>query len=118
METAARVEPLEEVIDYLTDEIKMRQIGRLSHGQGNILQNFVFNDLITNFERVADHCSNIALATLRLENGTYDPHGYQEQLTSGRDETFEKHFRAYMAEFELDPVRHPGKQPAVVSAEA
>ena len=62
---AAEVDPQEEVVDLLCDELKMRQVERLSHGQGNIVQNWVFDDLLTNLERISDHCLNIASTTLR-----------------------------------------------------
>lgn len=97
---ASYVEPLEESIDVLCDEIRMRQVARLGHGQGNILQNFIFNDLITNLERVSDHCSNIALAVLRLEDGEFDTHDYQEKLVAG-DETFEQRFLEYRRKYSL-----------------
>ena len=97
---ASYVEPLEESIDVLCDEIRMRQVARLGHGQGNILQNFIFNDLITNLERISDHCSNIALAVLRLEDGEFDTHDYQEKLVAG-DETFEQRFLDYRRKYSL-----------------
>ena len=62
---AQRVEPLEEVIDDLCDEMKLRHVERLQKGGCTIVHGFVFNDLITNFERVSDHCSNIAVAINR-----------------------------------------------------
>ena len=98
---AGQVEPLEEVIDFLSDEMKMRQIGRLRHGQGNILQNFVFSDLITNYERISDHCSNIALDMLRLEKGSFDTHEYQEKLLNGTNEDFNEKFEAFRKEYAL-----------------
>ena len=100
---ALRVEPLEEVIDFLTDEMKMRQVERLRHHQGNITQNFVFNDLITNFERISDHCSNVALAMLRLTLGDFETHGYQEQMLRERDPEFEKIFAEYRKQYTLAP---------------
>ena len=54
----------EEVVDMLCDELKMRQVERLQHRQGNIVQNWIFDDLLTNLERVSDHCMNIANTTL------------------------------------------------------
>ena len=101
LEAAARVEPLEEAIDVLTQEMRSRQIDRLKRRQGNVTQNFVFNDLIMNFERISDHCSNIALATLRLEDGQFDTHGYQEQLVSGGDAAFDRHFAEYREKYSL-----------------
>lgn len=98
---AVRVEPLEEVIDFLSDEMKMRQVERLQHGMGNITQNFVFNDLITNLERVSDHCSNVALAMLRLRSGDFDTHEYQEQLLRERAPQFERCFEEYKQKYEL-----------------
>ncbi len=101
LDIARRVEPLEEVIDFLSDEMKMRQVERLQHHEGNITQNFVFNDLITNLERVSDHCSNVALAMLRLEQGDFDTHDYQEQLLRERSPEFEQLFDEYRKQFYL-----------------
>ena len=100
MAEAVDVEPLEEAIDDLCDEMEIRQIGRLGQRQGNITQNFVFKDLITNLERVSDHCSNIALAQLRLETGEFDTHQYQEKLVK-TDEYFRKKYIAYRKEYVL-----------------
>ena len=97
---AGYVEPLEETIDIICDEMKMRQVARLRHGQGNITQNFVFNDLITNLERVSDHCSNIGLSILRLENGEFDTHDYQEKLLAG-NETFEQRLLTFRRQYRL-----------------
>ncbi len=73
---ALQVEPLEKVIDIVCDELKLRHVSRLQSGRCTINVGFVFNDLITNFERVADHCSNIAIYTLKAENPSYMPHEY------------------------------------------
>ena len=100
MAEAVDVEPLEEAIDDLCDEMEIRQIGRLGQRQGNITQNFVFKDMITNLERVSDHCSNIALAQLRLETGEFDTHQYQEKLVK-TDEYFRQKYIAYRKEYAL-----------------
>ena len=73
---ALQVEPLEEVIDIVCDELKLRHVNRLQTGRCTINVGFVFNDLITNFERIADHCSNIAIYTLKADNPSYMPHEY------------------------------------------
>ena len=101
LQLAKQVEPLEQVIDNLTDEMKARQIDRLQQGKVNIPQNFIFNDLITNFERVSDHCSNIALTVLRLQSGDFDTHEYQDRLLSGEDEEFKVAFQRYNKEYTL-----------------
>ena len=101
LQLAKQVEPLEQVIDNLTDDMKTRQVERLQQGKVNIPQNFIFNDLITNFERVSDHCSNIALAVLRLQSGDFDTHDYQERLLAGEDEAFKTAFQKYSREYTL-----------------
>ncbi len=73
---ALQVEPLEEVIDIVCDELKLRHVNRLQSGRCTINVGFVFNDLLTNFERIADHCSNIAIYTLKADNPSYMPHEY------------------------------------------
>ena len=101
LQLAKQVEPLEQVIDNLSDDMKVRQIERLQQKKVNIPQNFIFNDLITNFERVSDHCSNIALTVLRLQSGDFDTHDYQERLLAGEDEEFKAAFQRYNKEYTL-----------------
>ena len=93
------VEPLEEAIDDLTDEMKMRQVERLRSRNGNITLNFVFNDLITDYERIADHCSNVALAMLRLEQGDFETHDYEEQLLRERRPEFERMYAEFRKKY-------------------
>jgi len=99
--TAQRVEPLEEVVDMLCDEVKMRHVDRLKTGDSTIEQGFVINDLLTNFERISDHCSNIAVAIIELNTGISDPHGYLETLKEKRTPDFEKNFESFRDEFAL-----------------
>ena len=77
---ALKVEPLEEVIDILCDELKLRHVNRLQSGSCTIAVGFVFNDLITNCERVADHCSNLGICTLKRLNPQYMPHEYSSSV--------------------------------------
>ena len=97
LEEAEKVEPLEEVIDDLCDEMKVHHVERLQNGTCTILQGYVFNDLLTNFERVSDHCSNIAVAMLELSLGAFDTHEYLEQLRQKRTENF-KHYSDWYRE--------------------
>lgn len=94
---AEKVEPLEEVIDDLCDEMKVHHVERLQNGTCTILQGYVFNDLLTNFERVSDHCSNVAVAMLELSLGAFDTHEYLEQLRQKRTENF-KHYSDWYRE--------------------
>lgn len=88
LELATRVEPMEEVIDYLNSEIKKRHIKRLRKGKCTIEMGFVLSDISTNYERVSDHCSNIALCLLQLNEESFGTHGYQGQLVSKENQTY------------------------------
>lgn len=82
LKLAYMVEPLEEVIDYLNAEVKKRHIKRLRKGKCTIEMGFVLSDITTNYERVSDHCSNIALCLLQLNEDNFDTHEYQDNITS------------------------------------
>ena len=98
---AKQVEPLEEVIDELCDQLKLRHVDRLQHGRCTVAQGFVFNDLITNMERISDHCSNVAIALIELSSGTFDTHQYLEHLKEKQSEEFEQAAEKNRAEFAL-----------------
>ena len=80
VELAHEVEPLEETIDRLIEEIRMRHIHRLQSGECTTQLGFVLNDILTNFERVSDHCSNIALSVLEEKDVSLDRHAYLNDL--------------------------------------
>lgn len=82
LKLACMIEPLEEVIDYLNSEIKKRHMKRLRKGKCSIEMGFILSDLTTNFERVSDHCSNIALCLLQLNEENFETHEYQYSLSS------------------------------------
>ena len=82
LKLAAMVEPLEEVIDYLNTEVKRRHMKRLRKGKCTIEMGFILSDLTTNYERVSDHCSNIALCLLQLNEENFETHEYQDNLVS------------------------------------
>ena len=98
---AVRVEPLEEVIDQLCDKAKHHHVERLQKGSCTIKQGFVFNDLLTGIERVGDHCSNIALAMLELEEDEFDTHEGQRRLKDDDPQAFQEAFEDYAARFAL-----------------
>lgn len=85
-DTARNVEPLEEVIDALTKELKGRHVQRVQSGQCTLELGFIFNDCINNFERVADHCSNLAVAVLESSDSSILAHDYLRTLNEqGKD---------------------------------
>lgn len=99
---ARQVEPLEEVIDNLCDEIKIRHVKRVQSGDCTLAHGFVFNDLLTNYERIADHCSNIAVAMIELAMDQFDTHEYLHQLKESHEEAFNRTFEAFEAQYRLD----------------
>jgi phosphate:Na+ symporter len=97
--TQARlVEPLEEVIDLLTRDLKTRHVQRLQAGQCTLELGFVFNDCINNFERVADHCSNLAIAVLEETGTQLQPHDYMMNIKTG-DSDYREHFDDCMKKY-------------------
>lgn len=102
---AAKVEPLEEVIDLMRDELRNRHIERLKAGDCTIETGTQFLELLTNLERVADHCSNVAMYIIREEAKEGDPirensHLYLHQLhEGGSDEGFDKMYGEYKKQY-------------------
>ena len=101
LELAYRIEPLEELIDSLCDEMKLHHVDRLQRGICKLSQGFVFNDLLTNYERVADHCSNIAVAMIELESDSFDTHQYLISLKDVRSHSFDQYYEEYRKKFAL-----------------
>ena len=98
---ARRIEPLEQVIDDLCDDMKIRHVRRMQKGDSTLEQGFVFNDLLTNYERVADHCSNIAVAMIELENNSFDTHRFLDALKADRDAAFTEYYEDYNRRYRL-----------------
>lgn len=96
---AAKVEPLEQVIDGLVSDIKSNHITRLQKGHCTIEIGFVLADLLTNCERVSDHCSNIAVAQIETALNAYQAHEYLNALKSGSNAAFRSVFDGYLAQF-------------------
>ena len=100
--TAKRVEPLEEVIDDLCDEIKIRHVRRVQSGECTLDHGFVFNDLLTNFERISDHCSNIAVAVIEPSHDEFDVHEYLNRVKNSSSKSFSDSFNEYRERYSLD----------------
>ena len=102
MDLAIMVEPLEQTIDKLVYEMKRNHIARLQAEECTIKLGFAFNDLLTGYERVADHCSNIAIAVIEAAKGTYEPHEYLKNVKYDHKEDFEVLYRQYRNRFHLN----------------
>ena len=101
LEKAAKVEPLEQVIDVLIGQIKRKHIERLQQGRCTIELGFILNDLLNNCERISDHCSNIAVCVTEIDRGEFDTHEYLNAIKTGNDERFKADFAMYAKKYEL-----------------
>lgn len=99
---AKHVEPLEQVIDDLCDEIKLRHIKRVQSGECSLDHGFVFNDLLTNFERISDHCSNIAVAIIELQQDVFDTHKYLHSIKDKVSKQYVSDFNKYVELYNLE----------------
>ncbi len=97
---ARMVEPLEEVIDGMNNELKERHIRRLREGKCTIELGFVLSDITTNYERIADHCSNIAISVLQVKQTNLESHEYLGKLKSD-DPDFKKHYGDFLRIYRL-----------------
>ncbi len=95
IELAAKVEPLEQVVDKLKGLLKARHVERLQKGKCTIQLGFVFLDIITNLERVSDHCSNIGVYTIEENAVKLETHKYLNRIKSGNNSEFIELFREY-----------------------
>ena len=100
LELASRVEPLEQVIDRITEKIRKRHIDRLKAGECTIELGFILSDILNDCERISDHCSNIAVAVIESATDGYDAHNYLSSVKSGND-TFDEEYRQYKEKYRL-----------------
>ena len=98
---AERVEPLEQVVDSLKTELKSRHIRRLQDGRCTIELGFVLTDLLTNYERVSDHCSNVAVTVIQIKDSALEAHGYLNQVKSEGGGTYTQAYNEYMSQYQL-----------------
>ena len=101
VELAGTVEPLEEVIDDLNMELKTRHIRRLREGKCTIDLGFVHSDITTNYERIADHCSNIAVCLIQVKQEGFDTHEYLGTIKREDNEQFKKQYAVFEEKYRL-----------------
>lgn len=99
LKAAEKIEPLEELIDNLCAEMKLHHVQRLRNGVCSLNSSFVFNDIVNDYERIADHCSNIAVAMIELESDSFDTHEYLDSVKKLKNETFNKYFEIYARKY-------------------
>jgi phosphate:Na+ symporter len=103
---AKSIEPLEETIDGINMEVKRRHVRRLRKGKCTIEQGFDLSDIGTDFERIADHCSNIAVGIIEVDEDLYDAHEYLETLKREKSDGFEQAVDFYERKYMLPSVKY------------
>ena len=98
---ASQVEPLEQVVDSLKLELKNRHVRRLQEGRCTIELGFVLTDLLTNYERVSDHCSNVAVTVIQVKESALEAHGYLNQLKSSGSPEFTRAYESCLEKYVL-----------------
>ena len=98
---AVMVEPLEQVVDRLKRKIKAGHITRLRQGDCTMELGFILSDLLTNYERVADHCSNIAVCFIEISHDSFETHEYLHQIKENGESEFTKMYEQYKAKYVL-----------------
>ncbi len=101
---AVQVEPLEQVIDSLTAEVKNRHVHRLQAGECTIELGFVLSDLINNYERVSDHCSNIAVNLIEMEHNSFKTHQYLNEIKTV-DQSFMEMYESRKDQYRLSTMK-------------
>lgn len=102
---ADKVEPLEELIDTLSVELKARHIRRLREGKCTIELGFAHSDILNNLERVADHCSNIAVDVIQSDQLEFDAHEYLDRIKNKDNQQFARDYKAYKEKYRLPETR-------------
>lgn len=101
LETSVKVEPLREMISVMCDELKLRHIARLKDGDCKLKQSFAFNDLLNNLERIAAHCSNIAVAMIELEAEEFDTHEYLRSVKGLKNANYSRQLEIYEKKYDI-----------------
>ena len=99
---SSHVEPLEQVIDKIKKQLKEKHIKRLQNNECTIELGFIFTDLLTNYERVSDHCSNIAVYTMQLPTDMLDAHKYLNNIKHASAGAFVDDYNMYADKYKID----------------
>jgi len=102
---AKKVEPLEQVIDQITGRIRKRHIDRLTKGNCTIELGFILGDILNDFQRVSDHCSNIAVALIEVAQNSFETHEYLGSVKTMDNQDFKENFTEYQMKYELPAKR-------------
>ena len=109
VDLAIHVEPLRELINVLCNELKSRHITRLRNGKCELKQGFAFNNILTDFERIGAHCSNVAVALLESEAEDFDTHEYQKSIREMNNVMYREIYEAYEMKYDLGKAKKAKK---------
>ncbi len=101
LSVARSVEPLEQVVDRLKRKIKSNHISRLKQGDCTMELGFILSDLLTNYERVADHCSNIAVCLIEIAHDSFETHEYLSNVKNHNDQSFDEQYEFYKEKYSI-----------------
>lgn len=102
IEAAGEIEPLEQVIDNLKNELRARHAKRLQNNECTIENGMIFFDIINSYERIADHCSNLAVCIIELSKGSYQTHAYLKSVKSSSNKSFMELFEEYLHKYKVN----------------
>ena len=101
LEKAYAVEPLEQVVDILKLKLKSAHVNRLRKNECTIEMGFIHSDLLTNLERVSDHCSNIAACMIEIAHNSFEMHEYINELNKNHSDIYNERFAYYSNKYNL-----------------
>lgn len=101
IEKAQTIEPLEQVINNLKAELRAKHSRRMENGECSVENGMLFFDIVNSFERIADHCSNLAVCIIELSQGSYQTHSYLKGVKNADNKTFMENFEYYLAKYAI-----------------
>ena len=102
IDAAREIEPLEQVIDNLKNELRAKHAKRLQNNECTIENGMIFFDIINSYERIADHCSNLAVCIIELSKGSYQTHAYLKSVKSSNNKSFMEMFEEYLHKYRVN----------------
>lgn len=102
IDLAETIEPLEQVINNLKTELRAKHSKRMANGECSVENGMLFFDIVNSFERIADHCSNLAVCIIELSQGSYQTHSYLKGVKNSSNKTFINSFEEYLKKYQLD----------------
>jgi phosphate:Na+ symporter len=110
LELAKKVEPLRQVVRMLCGELKTHHIARMQKGKCDLEHSFAFNDMLNNLDRIAAHCSNVAVAMIELEATDFNTHKYLKNVRELKDSQFQEDLAFYEKKYALTDYKKAKKK--------